>query len=205
MLAYAFTYVLEFIVDRLGDFDNIQLLLEEHGSHMGAAEVHGLAAGMLCVQFDAEFDRWLVAVFEEPEQVEKLSTVSKQDLFAVFAGTAELLKGEEFLFDLFLPHEDEYVRIRAHALSEWCQGFLYGFAYMGITEDAAWGEESKGVLKDLFEIARIDSDGSEDADEEAFVELQEYVRVAVQIVRDELHPVEDDDEDDDSDDEPTLH
>ena len=126
-------------MDRLGDFDNIQLLLVEQDCHMGAAEIHGLAAGMLCVSIDAEFDRWLVAIFDEPAEVDALSNATKQDLFAVFAGTAELLQEDDFSFDLFLPDGDEYISLRAKALSEWCQGFLYGFAYMGMTDGDEWG------------------------------------------------------------------
>lgn len=190
-------------MDRLGDFDNIQFLLEEHDSHMSAAEVHGLAAGMLCVREDAEFDRWLVAIFEQPEDVESLPVASKQDLFAVFAGTAEILKLEDFSFDLFLPSDDEYLHLRAKALSEWCQGFLYGFAYMGVTDGDEWGEESKGVLKDMLEISRIDSEGSDDADEQAFMELQEYVRLGVQVIKSEQAIDEDDENGGETS--PTLH
>jgi len=38
----------------------------------------------------------------------------------------------------------------------------------------------------LMEISRLDSDGSEDSDEQAFIELQEYVRAAVQMLLGEL-------------------
>ena len=172
-------------MDRLGNFENIQLLLEEHDSHMGAAEIHGLAAGMLCVSMEAELDRWLVAIFEAPEDVDSLPNATKQDLFAVFAGTAELLQDDDFTFDLFLPDDDEYISVQAQALSEWCQGFLYGFAYMGVTDGDEWGEESKGVLKDFLEISRIDSENSDDADEQAFIDLHEYVRLGVQMIREE--------------------
>jgi len=85
-----------------------------------------------------------------------------------------------------LPDDDERISVRALALSEWCQGFLYGVAYMGVGDDKEWSDDNRGVLRDLMEISRLDSDGSEDSDEQAFIELQEYVRAAVQMLLGEL-------------------
>jgi uncharacterized protein YgfB (UPF0149 family) len=175
-------------VEQLGDFDNMQSLLNAHDSYMSAAEVHGLASGMLCVGFDAKFDRWVVAVFETDEQLEGLDDNEKSDLISLFEGTCELLKSDEFIFDLFLPDDGVPMAERAKALSEWCQGFLYGIAYMGANDDTDWGEEGRGILRDFLELSRIDADGAEEADEQSYMELQEYVRSAVHVMLMELQP-----------------
>lgn len=171
---------------RLGSYEELQSMLETRDALMGASETHGLAAGMLCVQFDADFNRWIMAIFDTDEQIEALTDSDKQSLIGLFQGTVELLKSDEFLFDLLLPDDDERIGMRAHALSEWCQGFLYGVAYMGVGDDKEWSEENRGILRDLMEISRLDSDGSDDSDEQAFIELQEYVRSAVHMLLDEL-------------------
>jgi len=173
-------------VKRLGDYEELQSMLEMRDALMGVSETHGLAAGMLCVKFDADFNRWITAVFDTDEQLEALTDEDKQALIGLFDGTVELLKSEDFLFDLLLPDDDERISVRALALSEWCQGFLYGVAYMGVGDDKEWSDENRGILRDLMEISRLDSDGSEDSDEQAFIELQEYVRTAVQMLLGEL-------------------
>ncbi|ORU90381.1 MAG: hypothetical protein A6F71_05280 [Cycloclasticus sp. symbiont of Poecilosclerida sp. M] len=188
-------------MERLGDLENIQFLLEECGAYMSASEVHGLATGMLCVNHGAELSAWLASIFEPEQQTREPNKEELQDLATLFVGALELLKSENFIFNLFLPSDGETVLVRATALSEWCQGFLYGIAYAGAGDDASWGEEGRGVLKDLTEISRLDPGSSEDADEQHFMELHEYVRVAVQIVMDELQPSEPSKENE----EPTLH
>jgi len=187
-------------VKRLGDFEELQSMLDERDATMGAPEMHGLASGMLCVQFDADFYRWITAVFDTEEQLNALTDDDKQALTSVFEGTLELLKDEGFIFDLLLPSDDVRISERAQALSEWCQGFLYGVAYMGVGDDKDWGEESRGVLRDMMEISRLDFESSEDADEQSFIELQEYVRAAVHVLMDELQDVGGN-----ADDEPTVH
>jgi uncharacterized protein YgfB (UPF0149 family) len=52
-----------------------------------------------------------------------------------------------------------------------------------------------------MEISRLDADSADDSDEQAFMELQEYVRMGVQILMLELQPVGESEEDN----EPTIH
>jgi uncharacterized protein YgfB (UPF0149 family) len=188
-------------VKRLGDYEEIQSVLEDADANMSASETHGLAAGMLCVGFDADFDRWMTAIFDTDQQQDELGDGDKQILMALFQGTQELLGADEFIFDLLLPDDDERIGVQAGALSEWCQGFLYGVAYMGVGDDKEWEEESRGVLRDLMEISRLDADNTDDSDEQAFVELHEYVRIGVHMLLEELQPP---DEGDDTD-SPTVH
>jgi len=187
-------------VKRLGDYDDLQSILESNEATMGASEAHGLAAGMLCVQFDADISRWLAAVFDTDDQVDALVVDDKQSLSMLFQGTLELLKADGFIFDLLLPDDDQRIGVRANELSEWCQGFLYGVAYMGVGDDKDWSEENRGVLRDLMEVSRLDSDNSDDSDEQAFLELQEYVRAAVQVLLADLQELGTE-----RDNEPRLH
>ncbi|PHS73181.1 MAG: hypothetical protein COB22_02655 [Cycloclasticus sp.] len=187
-------------MERIGDYGELQSMLEERDAQMGAAETHGLATGMLCVLFDADFNRWMTALFDTDEQLAALTGDDRQVLINLFQGTLELLKEEDFIFDVLLPDDDERINVRATALSEWCQGFLYGVAYMGVGDDKEWEEDSRGVLRDMMEISRLDSDSSDDSDEQAFMELHEYVRMAVQILLHELQPKEEQ-----KNDEPTVH
>ncbi len=173
-------------MERLGNYENLKLLLNTVDVNMSASETHGLATGMLCVSFNAEIGLWVAAVFDTDEQFHALSDIDKQSLEGVFQGTLELLKENEFTFDLLLPDDGERIGVRARALSEWCQGFLYGVAYMGVGDDKDWDEESRSILSDLMEISRLDADNTDESDEQAFMELHDYVRMGVNMLLEEL-------------------
>ena len=59
---------------------------------------------------------------------------------------------------------------------------------MGAKDDTDWGEDGRGILRDFLELSRIDADGAEEADEQSYMELQEYVRSAVHVMLMELQP-----------------
>jgi len=187
-------------VKRLGDYEDLQVMLDEHDAQMNVSEVHGLASGMLCVQFDADFYRWITAIFDTEDQLNALTEDDKQSLSGLFQGTLELLKEDDFIFDLLLPDDDARIAERATALSEWCQGFLYGVAYMGVGDDKDWSDDCRGVLRDFMEISRLDSDNSDNSDEQAFMELHEYVRMGVQMLMQQLQSG-----DEPTGEEPTVH
>ena len=87
-----------------------------------------------------------------------------------------------------LPDDDAPVEARVAALAEWCQGFLYGVGAAGTLANAALADDVEEFLTDLAELTRVDASGEADAEaeEEAYAELVEYVRVGVQLVYDEL-------------------
>ena len=96
-----------------------------------------------------------------------------------------------------LPDDDEPLEERVEALGIWCQGFVYGLAAGGIQEGADLPEDSDEIIKDILEISRagyaIDDDAVVDInedDEEAFMEVCEYVRMGVLLVYEELQPLQ---------------
>jgi uncharacterized protein YgfB (UPF0149 family) len=52
-----------------------------------------------------------------------------------------------------------------------------------------WSKEIEGILKDMVEFTKLDAEveADSDEDEEAFMQIHEYLRAAVLIVRDELN------------------
>lgn len=148
---------------------------------MGAAEAHGVIAGMVCA---GDSDQWLAAIFESRERRELLAAEERDALEGLFYETKRRLEEENFEFDLFLPEEETPLSRRASALADWCKGFLYGVGKAGPQRGlpADCGE----ILRDLVEISKLDADAEGNEDEEAFAELNEYVRVGVQLIRTEL-------------------
>jgi len=66
----------------------------------------------------------------------------------------------------------------------WCQGFFFfvGYAQTG----ADWPGDTAEVMRDMIELTKIDTDVGDEDDENALVELREYVRAAVFTVRDQF-------------------
>jgi uncharacterized protein YgfB (UPF0149 family) len=112
----------------------------------------------------------------------------KTILLALFEQTRKLLSDEEdgFRYDLFLPGEDEPLNEQLEALRSWCEGFLFGVGYSRSSSD--WPGETGEIMKDLVEFTKLDADIDEQMDEDdaALIEIQEYIRVAVMMVKEQF-------------------
>lgn len=151
-----------------------------------AAELHGIAVAMLCLDPKTEVGTWLSeAISREADLLEE----DKMLLINLFDQSKELMESDEFLFDLFLPDDEEAVAYRCLALVQWCQGFLFGLGR--IETSTKWPADVEEVLKDIVEFTKLDTDIDSD-DEEAessLMEIQEYIRAAVMLIRSELNDV----------------
>lgn len=97
------------------------------------------------------------------------------------AATIAQLGETDFGLELLLPHEDTPVSERGEALVAWCRGFLGGVGLAGL--EPRLGEEAREALGDVARIAESDvSYEDPEADEEALIEIEEFVRVAVLLI-----------------------
>jgi uncharacterized protein YgfB (UPF0149 family) len=126
--------------------------------------------------------QWLEDFFgdETPQE----GDYDRETFEALYRQTRRQLTDTDFSFQPLLPDDQESLDSRALALGEWCHGFLQGLGYTG--ETSHWPGESSEILRDFLEIVRLDAQTAEDADEEAYAELTEYVRVGVQVIQSEL-------------------
>lgn len=162
--------------------------LAEAGSPTEAAEAHGSLCGALCVQAPLRFESWRDELLEDRDaQSERYRDV----LQTVFSRTCHDLDGEGMEFTLLLPDDDEPLAGRTSALAHWCEGFLYGLGAGGLTSIEALPDEVGEIVRDMTEISRAEpgSDEPTETDEQAYVQLVEYVRVGVQLIYDELAPL----------------
>lgn len=201
-------------------FAEVALVLEGLGSSVPAAEAHGCLVGALCTSSHYPMERWLEEIIPDADQ--RNDEDSQQALRLLYADTLNALRGEDMEFEALLPDDDISLAGRAGGLSQWCQGFLYGFGTGQANGLAVKQEELPSnvneILNDLTHIGRasveLEGDGSE-TEEEAYAEVVEYVRVGVQLIHDELiptaaHRIEAGDEEggigaDDESDPSTLH
>lgn len=179
-------------------FAEVARVLEGLGSSVPAAEAHGCLVGALCTTPHYPMERWLEEII--PDEDRRNDDDSQQALRLLYADTLNALRGEDMDFEALLPDDDLSLATRAGGLSQWCQGFLYGFGTGQGVEAAIKQHELPGnvneILNDLTHIGRasveLDGAGSDgegnESEEEAYAEVVEYVRVGVQLIHDELIP-----------------
>jgi yecA family protein len=163
-------------------YQAVENVVAHNDATISAAEAHGILAGMLCANHEMDCEQWLSQVFDEAR--DHLTEGEVATMRELYDTTRELLEAVDFSFELFLPDDHADLVERAQALSGWCQGFLYGIGYGGA--EAQWTEDCAEVLRDLADISRLDANASGEADEVAYTEISEFVRVGVQLVRGDL-------------------
>jgi uncharacterized protein YgfB (UPF0149 family) len=96
--------------------------------------------------------------------------------------SAEQLADRSFRFELLLPEGDASLADRSGALFDWCRGFLGGFG-LAAGADPKLSDEGREALGDLARLAGAQAqDEGDDDDEEALVEIEEFVRVAALLL-----------------------
>jgi uncharacterized protein len=173
-------------------FPEIARVLQDMQSSVPAAESHGCLCGALCTTAHYPVERWLDELVAQDDDAAdneaRQGDDRHQPLSLLFIDTVRALRGDEMEFELLLPDDDNALEDRAVALSQWCQGFLYGFGSGDPVDARQLPPDVDEVLRDLTHIGRatVESrDGSEE-EEQAYAQIVEYVRVGVQLIHDEL-------------------
>ena len=181
-------YTLDFACE-IVDYERLNECLAAVGVATGAAETHGMFCGLLCGGVGETEGTWLGSVFDGLDPRDLRVQECERGLREAASETRDAIDGPEMTFMPLFPHDGSPLEERTRALQYWCQGFLYGLGLAG-TSQAILSEEAQEALRDLAEIARVDAELSENAgaDEEAYMELQEFIRVVVMMLRGECMP-----------------
>jgi yecA family protein len=174
--------------NELPQYDQASAALDLAGIEPSVAEVHGIICGVLVSPGAGKVD-WLATVLGgDSEHLSDLPKAVSQQLLAMFQLTRDALQKGEFGLNLLLPDAELHdIVFRTDALAAWCRGFLLGLAEGGLTDFTSLSNEARDALEDLIDIAEVEAQEAEDEQQEqALAEVEEYVRVAVQFLFDEL-------------------
>lgn len=142
------------------------------------SELHGALCGWLAGG-GANVREWPARVLVDDDTATPEAGSALDTLRTV---SAAQLADRSFEFDLLLPREDTSLADRSGALFEWCRGFLGGFG-LAAGEAPKLSEESREALVDLAKLAAATpQDEGDEEDEEALVEIEEFVRVATLLL-----------------------
>jgi uncharacterized protein YgfB (UPF0149 family) len=173
------------------DHNELDMALRRCGSNWSAGQSHGLLCSQLALAGAEGASRWLAQVLQDTDPESSACYECEAMLEALCAATWQQLAERQSEFTLLLPNDDAPAQLRAAGMAQWCEGFLHGLV------SETHGEELRerlasdplsDIIKDLVEISRATAGDEDDVEgnDNAFEELVEYLRVAAQLVYEEL-------------------
>jgi uncharacterized protein YgfB (UPF0149 family) len=170
---------------RFKDFEDVLAIA---GSLADASEAHGSLCGALCSMAPYRMEDWVNEILPD---VGSLPEESAAMIERVFSATAATFGEQGMEFEPLLPDDDQPLNGRANALALWCSGFLYGLGTGQISDLGALTGDVGEIVRDFTEISRATGDDADadESNEQAYAELVEFIRVAAQVVFEELLPL----------------
>jgi len=135
------------------EFTEIERQLAGSRALTDLPEAHGTLAGALCSSDRLTLEDWLREVFPDG-----IAGAAETPMMAVFEWTKHVLQTGQLEFKMLLPDDDEPVAVRAAALGQWCQGFLYGLGSNPIPDIDRLPPEVGEIVLDLTALTQIGSD-----------------------------------------------
>lgn len=172
---------------------DLKQLLQDLQLTSTASEVHGFVTGLLAGGVRLNRQQLIKIIEAHTETDQAFDEVLVASLWQMQLATLDALGASELVFTPLLPTDEEKLVERVTALADWCQGVLAGFGLAVRGDDNRLQEgDIQETLQDLVNIAHVggDLDAETEEDEEAYMELYEFVRLAVIHLFEEMSPRE---------------
>jgi yecA family protein len=169
----------------LSNYEELDKALHNTTLKLHPSQVHGIICGIFCGEPGSMIWKELVTQDEESSDTENML----QNLYTVII---KQLNDFLFEFQLLLPPDSEDLPKKAESLTLWCQGYLTGLKLTHVQIENREQSEMTEAINDLIEIAKMNYDYvvASEEDEVAYVELVEYVRMAVIVIYQDLRDVD---------------
>jgi len=163
-------------------YEQFQALLNESIPDCSPAEVQGMLTGLVCAgETDDQFKSW-GALLVENDPKNPAHDRTQDALCALMAMTHKDLGGKDFSFRPLLPPDTDPVIERTQAMAQWCHGFGTGFHWNGLVKPGHLETDAQDAINDIAELAQVDTASAASGDDDALIELAEYLKVAVQLI-----------------------
>ncbi len=169
------------------DFSRLDGALNAIGLHLGASELHGVVCGLVCAGTSQSHVDWMQALFEDWPQEDLLAREARELVGQLYFASRDKIGNEDLTFMPYLPDDSQPIAVRAKGLRDWCVGYLYGLGMAGITDQQLDGD-AREALQDISHFTRLDYESLEsgEATEQAYAELQEFLKVVTLLIWGEL-------------------
>ncbi len=162
------------------------------GSAVCAAECHGVLCGILCASGSSDMQRWVRHLFETRTTDREISAEALKLLHDVHQCTLSEINHETLDFSMLLPDQTESMDVRISGLADWCSGFSLGLIMGGLNDKMLVSDDVREFVEDVQYISDASfsaDDSSSDQSEQSFTEIEEYVRMGVLLINEELQPI----------------
>ncbi len=178
--------------DALPDYVSIAATLQRCGLRQSPAELQGFALGSCIGGVAAPLNVWQQELYSDFSSDDVLAGECKAVLDRLFAEVLAGIGQRTWELTLLLPQDIVVDAARLSAVRDWCQGFLYGFGLGGEALTARLSEQARELLRDFAEFTRLDTEAVENnaENQSALIEIEEYLRVGVMLIRDELNALD---------------
>jgi uncharacterized protein len=173
------------------DLNALGEILRDAGLPWSAPAAHGLLSGCLVADPSLSAARLEQVLGERHPPPGHDAQAFHQTVEALRLQVLRALNDTDLGFEPLLPDDSEDLELRTRTLGEWVDGFLGGLGQTPRLGGLKPSPEATEILRDFAEIARIEVEPEINEDnEQALAELNEYVRVGVMLLADELVPTQ---------------
>ena len=161
------------------DYKELNSLLAAVHADACAADCHGFLCGRLCVNDMPASDVWIEYLDVRTDDGALIEDCN-ENLNEIVSETIHLFESTDLEFHPLLPDDKEPLEERVSALSEWCHGFLNGFAMGKDVDRTLEDDDGRELIENFTRICQLEVEEDHDeSDEKALFELVEYVRMGV--------------------------
>lgn len=169
--------------------DRLQAALKLAGLELSASETHGMLCGEICRCLRPGRGTDIAELLGVAEPGQEHRDAAPAAVEEVMAESHRALDAG-MQFALLLPGDDRPIDERTGAMADWARGFVVALLRGNDLTLENLDGDSAEVVRDLLKISEAAPGENPEEDERALVELEEYVRVGVQLVFEELQPDE---------------
>ena len=171
-----------FDFDETGEWiEKFEQALRQHNHELSAAEFHGALTGLIC----AGHSEWNIDQWQDLLVAQSGAQPLLDAMCGLMVLTERSLVSPDFSFQPIFCSANSLPE-RTHALGDWCRGFALGIGSNGKTAVESFGGDATEALSDIIHIALVESGKDPpETEERALVELEEYVRISVQLIYEE--------------------
>lgn len=172
--------------NHLPEFKTIEKAVSGLSLKVHASEIHGVLSGFICVGMVNLAEQYIQQLIEDVDIAKNEAEI--RQLAALLQVVYQQMSTMTFDFHLLLPDDDAPLADRAKAMSLWCHGYSDAFLQSGVDITELKTEEARDALYHITEVSQLDYESlsiSED-DEKSYMELYEYVRMAILMIHTEV-------------------
>ncbi|MCU7866817.1 MAG: UPF0149 family protein [Candidatus Thiodiazotropha sp. (ex Lucinoma borealis)] len=165
------------------DYSRLEGAMNSIGLDLGVSEIHGVICGLVCAGTSQSHVDWMEALFEDWPTEDLLAREARELIGQLYFATRDQIGHDDLSFMPFMPDDSQPITDRAKGLRDWCEGYLFGLGLAGVSDLQLVGD-AKEALQDITHFTRLDYASLDDgeATEQAYLELQEFLKVVTLLI-----------------------